>query len=186
MKLEKREVPFSRGKRGFLRVVFAGGVSGGDERRSFLSRIRCGLLCLFRRYRADGRLRLGPGIPLIHKSGTPLTPKNPEVCDWDSDGDWDVIGQAGEFGKGGPAFFENRGGNETPEFREPVRLKCQGKEITLSAHEHSFAAVDWYGTGQLDLVCGAESGWFFFFRRSALDAPGPVEAHVVDRVEARS
>lgn len=142
-------------------------------------------LCLFRRYRAEGRLRLGPGIPLTHDLGKPLKTKNPEVCDWDGDGDYDVIGQVGDFGKGGPALFENRGGNETPKFSEPLRLTCQGKEITLSAHEHSFAAVDWYGTGETDLVCGGESGWFYFFRRPALNAPGPVEARLADRVETR-
>lgn len=127
-------------------------------------------LCLFLRYREDDQLRLHPGSPLLHESGTPLKTKNPEACDWDSDGDWDLIGQAGDFGKGGPAFYENAGSNADPIFKDAVRLHCMGKEITLSAHEHSFATVDWYGTGQLDLVCGAESGWFYFFRRPALEA----------------
>lgn len=126
-------------------------------------------LCLFLRYREGDQFRLRSGTPLLYKSGTPLDTKNPEACDWDGDGDWDLIGQMGAFGKAGPAFFENGGSNTNPVFKEPVRLHCLGKEITLSAHEHSFAAVDWYGTGQLDLVCGAESGWFYFFRRPALD-----------------
>jgi len=42
--------------------------------------------------------------------------------------------------------------------------------------------VDWDGDGRFDLITGGESGWAYFFRRAALDAPqkppvvcGPVE-----------
>ncbi len=139
-------------------------------------------LCLFLRYREDTEIKLRPRLPLTHESGEALNALNPESCDWDGDGDWDLICQAGGFGEGGPAFFENVGGNAAPKFREPVRLKCWGKEITLCAHEHSFAAVDWYGTGKPDLVCGAESGWFYFFRRPALDGSAPPAAQIADRV----
>ena len=157
----------------------------GDGLMDLVTANKDGQLCLLERYREDGKLNLRPGKPLLNEAGQPFGAGNPEVCDWDGDGDWDLICQVGNFGEGGPAFFENVGANAAPKFREPVRLKCWGKQITLCAHEHSFATVDWYGTGKLDMVCGAESGWFFFFRRPALDAAGPPAAQGASRVETK-
>jgi len=92
---------------------------------------------------------------------------------------------AGGCGKAGPALFENVGNNNEPAFRSPIRMKCWQKEMTLCAHEHSFAAVDWYGAGKLDLICGAESGLFYFFRRSVLDNPAPPSAQLGDPIKAQ-
>lgn len=133
-------------------------------------------LCLFLRYRDGDDLKLRGGVPLLATDGNPLDGWQWEACDWDGDGDWDLIGQVGEWGKAGPGLFVNVGTNDNPRFNAPQRLKCWGKEICLSAHEHSFSAVDWYGTGQLDLVCGGESGLFFFFRRPTLENASPPQA----------
>ncbi|MCP4644491.1 MAG: VCBS repeat-containing protein [bacterium] len=140
--------------------------------------------CLFLGNRDEGHQRVMPGVPLLTEAGTPLKAPQGEVCDWDGDGDWDIIAQIGDWGGAGPGYFENAGSNDDPRFLAPVRLACWGTEICLSAHEHSFAAVDWYGTGQLDLMCGGECGWFFFFRRTALDAPAPPAVSVTVAKEA--
>jgi len=130
-------------------------------------------VCLFERYREGSELGLREGRPFSGIDGKPFGVSQIEVCDWDGDGDWDLIGQVGEFGKGGPALYRNVGDNVNACFEPAARMRCWGKEITLSAHEHSFSAVDWYGTGAPDLVCGGESGWFYFFRHPVFDAAAP-------------
>ncbi|MBN2307872.1 MAG: VCBS repeat-containing protein [Candidatus Hydrogenedentes bacterium] len=150
----------------------------GDGTTDLVTQNPDGVLCLFRGLVDNGRKTIQPPEPLLDEAGTPLGARQAEVCDWDGDGDWDLIGQVGKWGKAGPGFYENTGTSAQPRFRAPVRLACWGTEITLSAHEHSFSAVDWYGTGQLDLACGGENGWFFFFRRPALDAARPPAAEV--------
>lgn len=155
----------------------------GDGLKDLITGDRDGHVCLFKRYRCDDALALSGARPFSGEDGNPFIAKNSAACDWDGDGDWDLLCQVGAFGEGGPALFENTGTNAEPRFKAPVRLKCWGKEITLSAHEHSFSPVDWYGTGEPDLVCGAECGWFYFFRRPALDAPAPPAARVGAAVE---
>ncbi len=150
----------------------------GDGLKDLVTADKDGRVCLYKRYRGKDNLDLSDAQPFSGEDGKPLDVKNITVCDWDGDGDWDILGQVGAFGKGGPTLFENTGTTAEPRFKAHARLKCWGKEITLSAHEHSFAAVDWYGTGKLDLVCGAECGWFYFFGRPALDAPAPPVAHM--------
>jgi hypothetical protein len=150
----------------------------GDGLTDVVTTSKAKQLCLFLRYRDSEGLKLRAGTPLTDTNGNPLDGRQWEVCDWDGDGDWDVIGQVGEWGKAGPGLFLNVGANDKPRFHPPDRLKCWGKEICLSAHEHSFSAVDWHGTGRLDLICGGESGLFFFFRRPALDNASPPPATI--------
>jgi hypothetical protein len=144
-----------------------------------------GQVCVFLRYREGNRLLLKPGQPLHDEAGKPFGGAQWEVCDWDGDGRWDLIGLVGEWGKSGPGLYRNVGTNAEPRFKSPVRLKAWGKEIGLSAHETTFAAVDWYGTGKPDLVCGGESGLFYFFRRPAIDAEAPPAACVSEPVRKK-
>ena len=43
------------------------------------------------------------------------------ASDWDSDGDWDVIGQVGSKYRSGPAVYENTGTNAAPRFKQAGR-----------------------------------------------------------------
>ena len=91
-------------------------------------------------YREEG-LQHEPGDPLLDEAGKPFGGAQWEVCDWDGDGDWDLITQAGRWTQAGPAFRENTGTNEAPRYKAAARITCWGQQITLSAHEHSFAAT---------------------------------------------
>ena len=150
----------------------------GDGIADLVSQTKESRLALFRGLMEGGEKGIRPPQLLADVGGAAINVKHPEVCDWDGDGDWDLIHQFGAWGKAGPGFRENVGTNEEPRFKEPVAIRCWGKQITLSAHEHSFSAVDWDGTGRLDLVCGGENGYFFIFRRAALEASAPLEARV--------
>ena len=150
----------------------------GDGLTDLVTTSREHQLCLYLREREGDKLKLRPGVPLFGVDGKPLDGRQWEVRDWDGDGDWDVIGQVGAWGKAGPGLYENVGTNARPRLAAALRLRCWGDEISLSAHEHSFSTVDWYGTGQRDLVCGGESGLFYFFRRAALDAAHPPQATI--------
>ena len=163
-----------------------------------------GQACLFMRYREGDKLKLRPGKPFMQlkdgKGNSPLKTNSSipdtspikgllkgveEVCDWDCDGDWDLLGNQGGWTKSGPVLCESVGNNAKPVFKAPVRLECWGTKIAISAHEKTMAAVDWYGTGKPDLICGGESGWFYFFRRPALDQPSPPKATMTKELEIR-
>jgi len=142
-----------------------------------------GTAVLFLRYRDGGQLRLRAGRPLFgEQDGYQLAAE--EICDWDGDGDWDLLGNQGGWRSAGPVWCENVGGNDDPRWARPVALRCFGKQIVLSSHEKTMAAVDWHGNGRLDLVCGGEIGWFYFFRRPALDQPHP-PLFTMSKVEIR-
>ena len=140
--------------------------------------------CVFLRYRDKGKLKLRRGKPLFGPKPE-FAVHVEEVCDWDGDGDWDLFGNQGSWCKSGPVLCENIGTNAEPKFKAPAPMKCWGKRIVLSAHEKTMVAVDWYGTGKLDLACGGEIGWFYFFRRASLDQPTPPTAKVAEEVEVR-
>ncbi len=108
-----------------------------------------------------------------------------EACDWDGDGDYDLISQIGSWGNSGPGLYENVGTNAEPRFKQAVRLKCFGKDIHLSNHETTFSCVDWYGQGKPDLFCGGESGWFYFFRRAALDVNQSPSCKISNELEVK-
>ncbi len=143
--------------------------------------------CLYRRRReADGSLSLGPGEPFRDENGVIIRRPIPyihgfEVADWNGDGRWDFF-----TNEGGLLYvYENIGSNAAPRFRRKT-LNLWGEPIRIGHHETSLKAIDWDhsagGSRHLDLICGGESGWTYFFRRAALDAPirpvcqlGPLE-----------
>jgi hypothetical protein len=129
---------------------------------------------------------VGPTILQVAGQNAPFGLRSSiATVDWDGDGDWDLLGNQGDWAKAGPVLCENVGTNENPRFKPPARLMCWGAPIVLSAHEKTMAAVDWYGAGKVDLVCGGESGYFYFFRRPRLESPTPPTATVSDSIEIR-
>lgn len=93
----------------------------------------------------------------------------PQVCDWDGDGDMDVV-------TGGSdayiLFFENRGTNSLPVFAEPVEMQAGGDVIELMAGPDGSVqgpkeaywgynnpeVVDWDVDGDLDLIVSGIRG----------------------------
>lgn len=70
--------------------------------------------------------------------------------------------QAGLF------LLENVGSNAEPVFALPRPFLHSGAPISLGMHACSPEAVDWAGTGEPDLLVGAEDGSLLWFKRSEL------------------
>jgi hypothetical protein len=131
-----------------------------------------GYLCLYRRARRDGRLVLLPPERIfLQPDGRFLNlsggragssgRRKIELADWDGDGDLDLITDSSD----GPAWYENIGTQKDPvmKMRGPVvNLKFQGHNATPNV-------ADWNGDGKLDLIVGAEDGFFYYFDRNFID-----------------
>ena len=143
-----------------------------------------GRLCVFR-LRDDPRLdplTLMPGEPLRMGDGRDFCYDviyelvgrpwgcQAVVCDWDGRGVWDVIVGTREM----LILFRNVGTRSEPVYGPGERLALWGEPIRHSVHNLRPWPVDWDGTGRVDLVVGAESGWVHLFRRPALEGPRPV------------
>jgi hypothetical protein len=97
----------------------------------------------------------------------------PCLCDWDDDGDMDLL--IGE-GYGWPRIVINDGARHRPAFREPMRILSEGKPIRFVRNEllgepsnwHNMGYsypdfVDWDADGLPDLVCPNETNRIFWY-----------------------
>ena len=122
-------------------------------------------ISLYLRYRDEkGQLRLRAPVPLKDTEGRELRTPIPyhhgfEVADWDGDGDLDLFTNE----RSQLILYRN---TRSGFAREPILYN--GKPLSVSHHETSIKAVDWDRDGRLDLITGGESGWVYYFARSAL------------------
>ena len=122
-------------------------------------------ISLYLRYRDEkGQLRLRAPVPLKDTEGREIRTPIPyhhgfEVADWDGDGDLDLFTNE----RSQLILYRNTGSGFA---REPILYN--GKPLSVSHHETSIKAVDWDRDGRLDLITGGESGWVYYFARSAL------------------
>jgi hypothetical protein len=87
--------------------------------------------------------------------------------DFDGDGIGDIL--SGSY-DGDLYFFKGKGKGE---FAAPVKLQREGKVINLGASSTVFA-VDWRGTGRLDLLVGNMPGDLYLIPNDGTNAkPGP-------------
>jgi hypothetical protein len=132
-----------------------------------------GYLCLYRRIRIDGKLRLLPPERIfVTANGRFLNlaagragasgRRQVEIADMDGDGDLDLILDSDE----GPVWYENTGSQAKPvmEFRG-VLVKAN-----LAGHSPSPNVVDWNGDGKPDVIVGAEDGFFYYFDGRYIEA----------------
>ncbi|MFN0103733.1 MAG: FG-GAP repeat domain-containing protein [Bryobacteraceae bacterium] len=135
-----------------------------------------GYLCLFRRAKRNGQLILGePERIFVTESGRFLNlsagragasgRRKIDLVDWDGDGDLDLLTDSDQ----GPLWHENRGGAE----RAVMALRGLVARAPLAGHNPTPNAADWNGDGKLDLLIGAEDGFFYFFDRRFIDARRP-------------
>ena len=125
-----------------------------------------GYLSLFRRARVNGVLKLMPPERIF------LTPagrflslaagragasgrRKIEFADLDNDGDLDLITDSDE----GPVWYENIGTQSRP----VMLLRGLFARAKLPGHNPTPNLADWNGDGKLDLIVGAEDGFFYFF-----------------------
>jgi hypothetical protein len=132
-----------------------------------------GYLSLFRRARTNNELQLLPPERIF------LTPsgrffnmsagragssgrRKIDLVDWDGDGDLDLITDA----DGGPRWYENTGTQAKP----VLTLRGPVVKAKLEGHSPTPHAADWNNDGRLDLLVGAEDGFFYFFDRTYIEA----------------
>ncbi|MBC8354361.1 MAG: VCBS repeat-containing protein [Planctomycetes bacterium] len=98
----------------------------------------------------------------------------PCLCDWDDDGDQDLLIGGGY---GWPRIVINDGTRDRPAFREPRRILSEGSPIRFVRNEilgkppnwhdmgYSYPVfVDWDADGLQDLVCPNETNRIFWFK----------------------
>ena len=98
----------------------------------------------------------------------------PCLCDWDDDGDQDLLIGGGY---GWPRIVINEGTRKRPVFREPARILADGETIRLVRNEilgkpnnwhdmgYSFPVfVDWDSDGLNDLICPNETNRIFWYK----------------------
>lgn len=128
-----------------------------------------GYLSLFRRTRCQSKLCLLPPERIFlepngrflnlaagraGKSGR----KKIEIVDWDGDSDLDLVSDSEE----GPIWYENVGSQSRPVMHHRGTII----KVKLAGHNPTPNAADWNGDGLLDLIVGAEDGFFYYFDRS--------------------
>jgi hypothetical protein len=80
---------------------------------------------------------------------------SPNLADFDSDGDLDLV--CGEF-LDGFTYFENVGSRTEPKYAAGRRLVYEGQPLAMDLQMITPTAVDWDADGHVDLVVGDEDG----------------------------
>ncbi|MEN8202435.1 MAG: VCBS repeat-containing protein [Bacteroidota bacterium] len=94
---------------------------------------------------------------------------SPNLVDWDSDGDLDLI--CGEF-LDRITFFENSGTRTEPVYKEGEYLKIDGKTLHLELEMPEVVVYDWDKDSDLDIIVGKEDGRVVFIENTGTDQQG--------------
>ncbi|MBS1723286.1 MAG: VCBS repeat-containing protein [Armatimonadetes bacterium] len=125
-------------------------------------------------FRGDGKGGFLAPQKIAGKDGKDLVLDNAvsiSLADWNKDGKPDIF--AGTIS--GPVYYIENNGNM--KVGEPVRLSCDGKE--LSALDGGPAAVDWDNDGTLDMFLGEDDGALRYMKGVPGAIPSFKDLHVV-------
>jgi hypothetical protein len=125
-----------------------------------------GYLCLYRRARVNGVLRLLPPERIfLNQAGRFLYlaggrtgssgRRKIEFADLDRDGDLDLVTDSDD----GPVWYENTGSQQKP----VMQLRGTLVRAKLNGHNPTPLVVDFNRDGKYDLIIGAEDGFFYYF-----------------------
>ncbi len=136
----------------------------GDGREDVISGDWPGKVMLFRRQeggsfaagepikdREDKELKLDYGVSAF-------------ACDWDGDGDLDLLAGIVAADKGNVLLLRNTGTRTRYQYGKPENLQVAGKDIIAAEGDAGPIAADWDSDGKLDLVLGAGNGSVVWFR----------------------
>ena len=132
-----------------------------------------GYLSLFRRARVKGALVLFPPERIFVEPGGRFLNlsagragrsgrRKIEFADLDRDGDMELITDSDD----GPVWYDNIGSQQKP----AMQLKGTLVKAKLPGHNPTPNLADWNGDGKLDLIVGAEDGFFYYFDGRYMEA----------------
>jgi hypothetical protein len=132
-----------------------------------------GYLSLYRRRRAGGKLELQPPERIFVEPGGRFLNlaagragrsgrRKIEFADLDGDGDLELITDSDE----GPVWYDNIGSQAKP----VMQIKGTLVKAKLPGHNPTPNLADWNGDGKLDLIVGAEDGFFYYFDGRYMEA----------------
>jgi hypothetical protein len=156
---EVAHVPWARGGyKGFTPQVTD---LDGDGKTDIISGTHIGEIHWFRRIEGT---TFAPSEKLVHIDGKTIAISHggqPSCCDWDGDGDIDIV--IGTL-EGDVLLLENLGSVRSPRFSAPVPVLAGGRAISVASRYAHPCVADWDGDGRIDLLVGALDGSVVFYR----------------------